>query len=531
MHSYARLALGVITSPQLALQQVYERKLLVQAIWIVAITGAIAALKVVVNAHEFSALNWFLIGKNNPITQLGLYFLYAAVLTRILTWLQSDAELEGVLTIMGWSQVFLALFHVVAIVQQLLMAYGMEAQIVLTTLQIFQMAFYVWYIFVIAYGLQTVYKIPTFRAVISYSVVATAGMLAFQLALAQARSDPFRDAPEMLLQKANQLAQADGTGWLLGALLGFIFGIKYLAKSREWSQANTIRFMTIGIATGAVMLGGYLWATFYFDYYGKLANVNYFYKQERFARAAEELLKVPEAPKLFVGELYYLAGESKKALAQYDELEESIDEIRGSKQDQDKSIATLHVHRGTVYLSDEIYDKALGEFEKAKKLWESFREPYVRSAVTYAIMDEHDKSLEEADYALQELGSEAALAWTALAEASAVKLEENDTNFFTRNMYTNQLKTAIAMVSDTDADLAERIGEKRDSWRSACDKIERKDLKYPLKGEEAVAPDPRQTAPKTEEESTEVSEETAAENGEEPGTEEVDNTENGDKEE
>lgn len=506
MHSKAKLALAILTSPNAAFEEILERKLLGTAIFIVALTGCIAALSPLLYAPQSGPLQYFLLGKNNPICWLGLCMLYALGLSGLLKWIGSPIDYPRVLTIMGWSQVLLLLTQAILAVGTAVTIYNGANQAILNLMYTINIGLPIWYVVAIGTGIRSATGVPLSRGILTYMVIAMAVGIALSVTYSNALLSPFKDALPGMKNMAQSIAGADTGPWLVVGVLGLCIGLWQLGKRLEWDQGTILRATASAFAIGAAAIWIYMnafWSTT--DYYGKLSRANRYYTRAQriydnnksewlrdaslqksqealYADCVKGLAALLPAVKdnagliLDIGDLNYLAGKQKAAIAHYRKFIKAVKRAKLAAPDENQTLARAYVGIGAAYDAQGDYNAAIREFKKAEKAWPDFRDPWVRMAVTYDRMGDYQKAVESADHALKKLDSEAVAAWVAAAQA------------YVKTGDMKQAKVAITMVEKDDEDLAGRIGSKIDKWGNAVDKLTRQDLRFPLENEPAPKP-------------------------------------------
>lgn len=485
-HSKAKLALAVFTSPGAAFEEISRRKLLGTALAISAATGAVAMIPPTIAFFSGERLQWLVLSQSNPITWLGLMMLYAVAMQRLLKWIGTQVDYVSLLTAVGWAQVSMLLVQIATV---LLTISGLTMSTTLASAGSASIAlFSMWYVFSMGSALQSLITVNRFRGMLTYVVVHLAIWIGLTYTYVSTRVSGFEGASGGVIYAASGLGYTDKLPWAAASVLGLALGIAEIGRHFDWQPA-LIRTRAFGAAALAlVIFAGFALALHTAGYYGQLRRGYIFGMGQQYVKAAEELDSFSHASKdnarllKDIGDLYFLAKKNDLAIRRY---KKAIDNLQ-SREVWDKKmwLAQAHDGLGAVYDQQGKYTEALAEFEKASKVWPEFREPWVRKAVTYNRMARYDSALESADHAMKKLGSEAVVAWVALAQASA------------RSGNAVQAKAAIAVVADRDSEIASRIGKNLDDWKSAVDRLSRSDLKYPLEREPAPPPTPKQATQK-----------------------------------
>lgn len=488
MHSKAKLALGVLTSPGAAFEEITSRKLLGTAVTIVALTGTVSALHTLMQASSMGPLALFGIGKNNPLAWVGLCMLYAFFIQKLLNWVGTDIDYVNVLTVMGWSQVALLIAYTIGLLLTVT-GFGAHSPQIASMLSALATLLVIWYIGLIGMGIRTIADAPLSRGIMSYIVIALAAYIAFGHTYGTARMGPFSGALEGIKSTAGNIASYDHIAWLAAAVAGLILGLVQIAKFMEWDAGTRNRAIASAAVFGLAVLGIYTYSITKADYYGKLIRAQQLYNNDRYSESARHLTALLPIAKnninlmLEIADLYYLDGNGEKSIDNYNRAARVAKQ--SSSPQKKMELARIATGIGAVYDFEKKYDPAIKEFRKATKLWPEFRDPWVRMAVTYDRMGDYKKALDTGnEHALKKLDSDATVAWVAVAEA------------FVRTGDKKQSAVAIAKVQDGDKALADRIGEKPEDWKDAVSKLTRQNLKYPL--EEQPAPPPSRGAKKQE---------------------------------
>lgn len=480
-HSKAKLALAIITSPGAAFEEIHRRKLLGTALVISLIAGALSAVPVIITVLSGERVQALMLGKSNPVTWVGLTLLFAFVMQKLLKWIGTEVEYVGLLTLMGWSQVTL-------IIAELAMAVLSYSQSLATT-PTFSVNFAfailatasLGYVFLMGLAVHTLTGAPKARGVMAYVVVLFAAAIGFSQTYVTAKISPFADALPGVASTARLIAGADQTPWTFAAVVGLVLGAIFISKGMRW-PAEKLRISAIAAGLiGVAMVGIYLNVVYKTDYYGKLRRAHESYIHEKYKTAAAQMeallpvIKDNYSLMLDAADVNMLANQDKKAMGLFQKAVEPIK--HGNVPDKKQWLARLYVGEGSALYAMGDYEAALGKFELAKKQWPEFREPWVRMAVTYDRMGKYDKAISAGNYAVQNLGSTATVAWVALAEAFANKNDEV------------QAATAITMVKSSDEKLADRIGKNLEDWKDAVSKLNRVELGFPLEKQLAAEPE------------------------------------------
>ncbi|OFX14374.1 MAG: hypothetical protein A2Z18_10975 [Armatimonadetes bacterium RBG_16_58_9] len=507
VHSRAKLALAVFTSSVAAYHEILERKLLGTGLAIAAMTGTVASVPLLIYGFQGSPIQFLALGKQNPLSWLGLCMLYALVLQRLLKWIGTEIEFASLLTILGWSQLALLVSHLITAVAAATVSPANANQTVVSFISAATIALPAWYVTLVGMGIRTSTGVPLSRGVMTYVMVALSAQMAFTITYASSLARQFENALPGVRATAQAVVSVDQTPWLAAAVIGLVLGIWQIGKYLGWDKQATVRAAASAGLVGVVAFGFYAHAVWIrTDYYRKLADANKPYlkaqrlydnnkadwlrdKEERdssaglYRQAAEQTEALLSISKdnlmlaLDIGDLYYLAGEGKQAIKSYNRYVKVVDNSPNEAQ-RNATLARIYTGIGAVYDIEGKYDHAVRQFKKAVKAEPKFRDAWVRLAVTYDRMGEYRKAVDAADrHAIRQLNSEAALAWFALAQA------------FVETGDKKQAGTAITMLTDKDGDLAKRIGDKANDWKDAVEKLTREDLKFPLEEEPLQTPE------------------------------------------
>jgi len=491
-HSRLKLALAIMTSPSAAFEEITQRKLLGTAFLIVALTGFVSMIGAIARAMAMGPVQWLALGKDNPLTWVGLYMLYAFALQKLLKWLGTETDYMTILLILGWSHVVLLIHQVAGAVWSISALYEVQNSTMMQILDALRLALPIWYLIIVGTGVQATCRIPLSRGIMSYFVVATAAIIAFDFAYGRARLAPFIVALPGLASMAFRLTPMYPDPWLsapdqlprLGAaVLGLILGIWNLAKPLGWDVAKKTRMLTAACIIGISTFGIYTLIIYETDYYGKMAHAQQLYDLDKFPEAAKKLeallpiLNDNAALLLDIADTHYLAGNNSRSIEFYNKY---IALARKAKHDKHDNKALAHPYSGlgAVYDIQGKRDLAIKKFEAAQKAWPEFRDPWVRMAVTYDRMGNYIKAIESGEHATKKLGSEAPIAYIALAQAYAQTGDQK------------QAKAAMDKAKDLDEDLAKKIGNSIVYWKIAVNILTTRDLKYPLE-KNPVPPAPK----------------------------------------
>lgn len=483
-HSKAKLALGVITSPSVAFEEILRRQLLGEAFLIPAITGTLAMVAALLQSHGQGHLPLFSLGHANPVTYVGLMMLYGLLLHFLLKWLGTESDYRSLLTVMGWAQVPLAVSQFFAAVEAALtVAYGpgnIGAQYLVPAMH----ALNIWFLPTIGIGIRAATNANLSRGIMSYMIVHLAAFIGFTYTYGNSRLEPFRETTAGIFYAAQLIVQYDTLPWLAAGFVGLAAGLWFLGKTLEWDDGLRKRRCATAAILGIAVVAGYYYTLWKTDYYGDALAAARYYAREKYSQAAQKLEKLmPVLPGdsaallLEIGDLYYSAGDDAKADKAFRKALKSPPPALADRKSQD---ARARVGLGMV---DDIrgdYDAAIKQFEQSAKLLPKFREPWARSAVTRARMGDYDKAIEAGNHAVKTLKSEAPEAYLALTQAYTVKGDDK------------QAKASYKKLQELDKDLAKRVGPTPADWKNAVSKLTRKDLVFPLEKQIVQPQDPPQ---------------------------------------
>ncbi|MCE5198261.1 MAG: tetratricopeptide repeat protein [Armatimonadota bacterium] len=474
-HSKPKLALAVFTSPGAAFEEIVDRGLLGTGFLLVLLTGIVSVVSVLVRAVNSEPLQFFALGKENPITWVGLWLLYGLGLHYLLKWLNTEADYRKILTILGWGHISLLISQVLMIFSVIGMSQAHPNLMLLNTVGTVVVAAQVWYVIAVGFGLQTVFRVPIGRAIMSYIAVAAAATIGLTITYGSSRMKLFQNASPGIATAAQRIIAVDQIPWLAAAAIGLAFGLWKLGESLGWdTRQRTNRAVIAGII-GIALFGAYTYTWTKVDYYGSLITTKRMFdrSEPEAAGRLEKLLSLSQDKRyqaeimLDIADVYYLTDKPELSIKHYKDF---LDLVKQSNVDGEDSqaIARAHSGIGAVYDSQGKYDAAISEFKKSADAWPQFRDPWVRLAVTYDRMGDYKKAIDAGNHAIKKMDSDAVTAWVALAQA------------FTQTGDKKQAEAAIKMVIGTDDALAKRISKGPGGWNAAVDKLTRDDLKFPL---------------------------------------------------
>lgn len=489
-HGKLKLALAILTSPGAAFEEITQRKLLGTAFTLVALTGTMSMIGAIARGLAVGPAQWLALGKDNPLTWVGLFMLYALALQKLLKWLGTETDYITTLLVLGWSHVILLIHQTAGTVWSFASLAGVHNPTVMQTFDALRMALPIWYVIVAGTGIQTACRVPLARGIMSYFVVAAIGAMAFDFTYGRSRLAPFAQGLPGVMMTAMRLTPTTPDPWLTApdqlpklaaAVLGLTFGTWNLAKALAWDPAKRTRLVAAAGVVGALVLGIYTLSIYKTDYYGRLASAQQLYDLDRFSESAKKLetllpmMKGNAALMLDIADTYYLAGNGDRSILYYNKFLDVARKLKLSKEDS-KGLAQPLSGIGAVYDMQGKNDLAIKQFEEASRTWPEFRDPWVRLAVTYDRMGDYPKAIESGEHATKKLGSKAAVAYLALAQAYAQTGDEK------------QAKAAADEVRNLNKDLADTMGKSPSDWKTAVTRLTRKDLKSPLERQQAPAP-------------------------------------------
>lgn len=492
-HGKPKLALATLTSPGAAFEEILRRRLLGTALIIVAVAGVLSTVAAVERAIAGSPVDYFALGRYNPLTWFGLFLLYALAVQKLLNWLRTEVDYATILIVMGWSQVALVLAHTASVVSGALAIAGYTGatatQVTDSLSTVLQLA----YVALVGVGITTACGGPLSRGILSYLVVQFAAVISLGITYVNSRTRLLSEGMVSIYRAAHIVAQVDMIPWIAAAVVGLVMGMWNLGKHLGWKRELMVRAAAGAGAAGALLLVTYTYAFVKTDYYGRLLTIQQYHDTDKFTKAArafgllETLARNNPALQLDtnmdLARIYYVDGNPQKALEYY---RKSIDLIKKSNTGpkEGRLLAQPYTETGAAYDAQGEYEQAIKHFEMASKAWPEFRDPRVRMAITYNRMGRYDEALKAAEHATGKLGSKASVAQVALVEAYA----GTGVNTKARKTY--------AALSDHDKDLARRIGRSPEDWKNAVSKLTLADLRFPLEKEPAPAPQPPKQAKK-----------------------------------
>ncbi|MGB9618869.1 MAG: YIP1 family protein, partial [Armatimonadota bacterium] len=170
MHSRAKLALAVLTSPSAAFEEILERRLLGTALLIVAAAGVLACVRAYLAASVLGPVHYFALGRYNPLTWFGLFLLYALALQKLLKWVGTQTDYLRLLIVMGWAQAALVIVEALAVIGGAMAAAGTSAGMATQFIDAASAVLQIGYAALIGLGIHVASGAPTARGVMSYVV-------------------------------------------------------------------------------------------------------------------------------------------------------------------------------------------------------------------------------------------------------------------------------------------------------------------------------------------------------------------------
>ncbi|MCX6345012.1 MAG: tetratricopeptide repeat protein [Armatimonadetes bacterium] len=497
MHSKLKLALAVFASPAAAFQEIIERKLLVDAFWIVGLAGLLAMLCDLARTAILGPEQAFAIGRDNPLTCIGLWMLYSLVIWGLLNWLKVQTDYAAVLTVMGWSQVILIIYYAIGVIWGIAMAAGVTNDYVIRLFTAIGMALPIIFVITVGRGLQAAGQVSFAKGLTLYIVVALGAVMGLDLLYSQhlftqfAISLPGLSMAEMRVLPILYSAQSDP--WLRGMCqivrlfaggAGLVLGLWWLAKFEVWDNRVRNRYTLYAAAATLIAVSIYSYAWSQDSYHTTLQQAQALYRAEKYADAAQktsQLIPLTTDNTLLMwgfstkvslisdaADLYYQANQPNKALDYYHKMLNYTQNTAPSAEIRKILKAQAYNGMGMAHDIQGNYDQAIEQFRKAADIWSEFREPWVRMAVIYNRMGQYNEAIESANHAVIKLGSEAAIAQLALAQAYA-----NVGN-------TKQAKAAFDEAEKLNDELTKKVGSKPADWKKAASKLTTQDLKFPL---------------------------------------------------
>lgn len=481
VHSKARLALAVITSPGPAFEEILQRKMLGTGFVFVLAAGTLSSIAAILRAVTEGPLEYFSLGHYNPVAWLGLFLLYALALWKLLKWLGTEIELVDLLIVMGWAQIALAASQLLMTIGWALVASGSTdtaAQIVQALGNVLQLA----YVAAIAAGIRVKSGVPLFRGVLSYIVVTVAASMGFAFLYARSRVDLFAGALPGIQSTAGIIAVSDTTPWLGASVIGLGLGTWHLANALSWDTRTRIARTAAACLVGVIAFGGYLYPFSTTDYYGRLIAAQRDYDNDRFTKAAVELRTMLPISKQAAGNLaptiaglYLLAKEPDLSISYYKKLERNIRSAASNATGNIPQLAFPLAGIGAAYDQQGRYETAIKQFKAAAKAMPESPDPWVRLGVTYARTGNYGEAIKTAKKAIK-LDPRSAVASVVLAQA------------YTATGDKKKSATAIKAVSEADEDLAKRITKSPGGWKRAVSALTPNDLGFPLEKQPVMPP-------------------------------------------
>ncbi len=503
MHSKFKLALAIFSSPAAAFQEIIERRLLVDAFWIVGLAGLLAMFCDLVRTAILGPAQAFVIGRDNPLTSIGLWMLYSLVIWGLLKWLKVQTDYAAVLIALGWSQVILVIFYAIGAIWGIAMAMGVTNDYAMRLFTAIGMALPIIFVITVGRGLQVAGQISFAKAFTIYILVAIGALMGLDLLYSQRLftqfgiSMPGLSMAEMRVLPILYSAQSDP--WLRGMCqiirlaaggVGLVLGILCMAKFEAWDNRARNRCVAYAASAALLAVSLYSYAWSQDSYHTTLQQAQALYRAQKYADAANmtsQLIPLANDNTLLLwgfetkvslisdtADLFYQASQPNRALDYYHKM--LIYTQSAAPTREYVKILTAHAYNGLGMAHDIMgnYEQAIEQFQEAGNIWKEFREPWVRMAVIYNRMGQYDEAIESANHAVIKLGSEAAVVQLALAQAYA-----NVGN-------AKQAKTAFDEAEKLNPKLAKKIGSKPANWKIAASKLTTQDLKFPLEADLAT---------------------------------------------
>jgi len=500
MHSIPKLALTVITSPLTAFKEIIERRLLVPAAWIVAIAGTLAMLSAIARAVTLGPEQLLVIARDNPLTWIGLWMLYALIAWTLIRWLGSEIDYPTVLMAIGWSQVILIVHQALGLVWGILIASGAIHDYEGYAVRFFSAAgtvLPIMYVLAIGRGLQATGRVSFAKGMLVYLIVAAVIVTSLEQWYASKLLAPFSVALPGVYTSAMRLAPniyaASADPWMQGMAqfvrvtlggLGLILGIWTLSKFEAWDapKRNRLLAMTTAVLVIGISAYGYAWNRD--TYFPNLLAIQRLYSRGHYTEAARRIDRIiprlSDSPLLVWGfsnkalllsdasNLYYLAEQPEESLQECARLLKLAQDHSPNRETERGLSAQAYLEMGMAYDIQGNYSQALAKFNAVAEMYPQSPEPWVRKAVTHDRIGQYKKAIDTANHAIKQLDSNAPIAWVALAQA------------FVNTGDKKQAMVAIVMVAGVAPELAARFGDKPEGWKDAVSKLTPEDLKFPL---------------------------------------------------
>lgn len=488
MHSKPKLALAMLTSPTAAFEDILKRRLLGTALVIAALAGILSAISPTIAGFSDNPLQFYMLGRSNPIVWMGLLLLYAAALWKLLRWVGTEIDYLSLLTVMGWAQASLALANLAVVIGNAAALGDSHSAGVVNVTGSLAMVLQIWYVVLVALGVRAATAAPLSRGIMTYMVIEFSAIVSLSYTYNNARFGAFATALTGIKKAASAVIMVDQSPWIAAAIVGFVLGLRLLGYALGWESRQRTKWIAVSGLAGIALLGGYIWAVQQPDYYGRVLRAQKLYNEGRYEQAAAQMRRLlPLADgnaelMIDIGNSYFQAGRDDQAISYFRKSVATVEDAE--RPDGDGLLAEAYNGLGMVHDFQGDGDRAIAEFKKATKLWPTMRDPWNRMAVTYDRMGRYREAIQAANHAMKELKSEATVGWVALAQA------------FVQAGDMTQGKAAIEMVVGKNEDLAQRIGLKAENWKDAVGKLTREDLAFPL--EQELAPPPEKTKPAEE---------------------------------
>jgi len=454
-----KLALGVITSPKDAFEEIVRRKLLGVGLAIVAAVGAILAILTPVNFYLAKRGSLFDFGGNSPLGTIGMLLITAWAADRLARLVGGEGNYVDLLAVLGWANV----------VQFVGLAAGMVPFVSALAS--------IWAIVVSIIGLQQAHRITMGKAAVAYvgAALLTTGISVLRLPSLLiaflARYYLSAAYPPLASEIPSQAA-----GWLPGQIIySWIVAAALVAAAAMVPRLiernpRVWRSVLSAIAAAAVGVGAVttIFALKIDPVGGVVKGVRAYRSQEapNPGLAAKRFRRVLE---YYPSDAYvqlYLAH-SEAAAGDYKRAVEAYDDIRKAMPGDAAADAITRTGIGTARYSEGSYAAARDEFEKAAELWRGYAEPRARLGLAYLRLGDPKKAIDAAREAIDSKG-DGWLPQVVLAQA------------YTTTGQAKKAQEAAKTVAEIDKALSDRLSTGPGGWRTAIERLTPLDLRMPL---------------------------------------------------
>ena len=410
MHSIPKLALTVITSPLTAFEEIIERRLLVPAAWMVGIAGVLAMLSATARAVTLGPEQLLVIGRDNPLTWIGLWMLYALIAWTLIRWLGSEIDYPTVLIVLGWSQVILIVHQALGLAWGISMASGIIHDPEGYAVRFFSAAgtvLPIMYVLAIGRGLQATRRVSFAKGMLAYLIVAAVMVTSLEQWYASTLLAPFSVALPGVYTSAMRLAPniyaASADPWMQGMAqlvrvilggLGLILGIWTLSKFEIWNTPKRNRLLAITTTVAVIGMGAYAYAWNSETYYSSLLSIQRLYSRGHRAEAARRIdrmiPRLGDSPLLIWGfsnkalllsdaaNLYCMAAQPENSLRECARLIKLAQDHSPNHETQTVLSAQAFLEMGMAHDIQGNYSQALAMFDKAAYTYPKSAEPLVQ---------------------------------------------------------------------------------------------------------------------------------------------------------